>query len=53
MQKNSTTNKKQLKINLLEGVYLRIHTGKKHPKNKLQRLQKSTNMNIWVVATSN
>ena len=31
---------------------LRILTGKKHPKTKLQRLQKKTNINVWLVGTS-
>ena len=33
-------------------LHLRILTGKTHHLIKLQRLQKSTNMGIWVVGTS-
>ena len=32
---------------------LKIPTWKKHPQIKLQRLQKSLNIDIWVVGTSN
>ena len=32
---------------------LKILTGKKHPKIKLQLLTKNTNIDIWVVGTSN
>ena len=32
---------------------LRLLTGKKHPKIKLQALTKNTNIDIWAVGTSN
>ena len=34
-------------------TYLRIFTGKKHPKIKTPALKKNTNMDIWVFGTSN